>query len=112
MAIISAQEIYGLFDRNVPEASLEPWTPTTVSTVQGSVFEASNRYLTSKRDAPDMEPVPISPSVDPHGILEDLKKGGFLHGEENKVYYYQVNVNASEGTKRYERHILDNGSRS
>ena len=103
-----------MFDRNVPEASLEPWTPTwtTASAVQGSEFEASNRYFTSKRDAPDMEPVPFSPSVDPRGILEDLKKGGFLHGEENKVYYYRVNENASDGTKRYERHIPGDGSRS
>ena len=100
-----------MFDRNVPEASLEPWSLTAASTAQGSVFEASNRYFTSKRDAPDMEPVPISPLIDPRGILENLKKGEFLHGEENQVYYYQVNVNSLKGTKRYEMHILHDRSR-
>lgn len=93
-----------MFDRNVPEASLESWALTS-STAQGCVFEASNRFFTSKRDAPDMEPVPISPSIDPRGILENLKNlGEFIHGEENAVYYYQVRENASGSRKRYEIH--------
>jgi hypothetical protein len=94
-----------MFDRNVPEESLESWALTS-STGQGRVFEASNRFFTSKRDAPDMEPVPISPSIDPRGILETLKKGEFIHGEENEVYYYRVRENASQGSKRYEIYIL------
>ena len=94
-----------MFDRNVPEASLEPWALTTGSTTQGIIFEASNRYFTPKRDAPDMEPVPISPLIDPRGILENLKKEVFLHGEENQVYYYQAQESALKGTKRYEMQL-------
>ena len=45
-----------------------------------------------------------------HGILENLKKGGLLHGEENEVYYYRVSESASRATKRYERHILNDRS--
>jgi hypothetical protein len=89
-----------MFDRNVPESSLESWALTTGPTTQGSIFEASNRYFTSKRDAPDMEPVPISPLIDPRGILENLKKGEFLHGEENEVYYYRVRENGLGSRKR------------
>ena len=116
-AIKSIQEIYGLFDRNVPEESLESWAPTS-SMAQGCVFEASNRFFTSKREAPDMEPVPISPLIDPRGILETLKKEDFVHGEENEVYYYRVRENASRRSKRYEStyhsdpitiHNTDNG---
>ena len=99
-----------MFDRNVPEASLEPWTLTTASMAQGSIFEASNRYFTPKCDAPDMEPVPISPLIDPRGILENLKKETFLHGEENQVYYYQAQESASRGTKRYKAHIFEGRS--
>ena len=51
-----------------------------------------------------MEPVPISPLVDPRGILESLGKGDFLHGEENEVYYYRMYEKASRGGKRYETH--------
>jgi hypothetical protein len=111
-AIISAQEIYGLFDRNLPEGSLEPWALGTASMAQGTTFEASNRYFTSKRDAPDMEPVPISPLIDPRGILEGLKKEELLHGEENQVYYYRVHESALRATKRYETHILDDRSQT
>jgi hypothetical protein len=67
---------------------------------QGTVFEASNRYFTSKRDVPNMEPIPISPLID-RGILETL----LLHGKENEVHYYQVHENTLWGRKRYERHI-------
>jgi hypothetical protein len=88
----------------MPEASLESWA-LTASTALGSIFEASNRYFTSKRDAPDMVPVPIPPSIDPHGILENLKKGGFIYGEENEVYYYRAHETTSSGTKRYEIYI-------
>ncbi|KAF8800970.1 hypothetical protein BYT27DRAFT_7227042 [Phlegmacium glaucopus] len=95
-AINSAQEIYGMFERNVEDASLESWV-LPKSTVQGRALEASNRYLTSKRDAPDMQPAPISPLVDPRGILEKLTKEGFLHGEENEVHYYQVHKNDAGG---------------
>jgi hypothetical protein len=76
---------------------------TTASAVQGIVFEASNRYFTSKREAPDLEPIPISPLIDPHGILESLQNGELLHGEENEVHYYQVHENTLKGGKRYER---------
>jgi hypothetical protein len=91
-----------MFERNVPEGSLESWTLTTASTAKGSKFEASNRYFTSKRDAPNMESIPISPLVDPRGILESLKNGDFFHGEENEVCYYRVYEKASGGGKRYE----------
>ncbi|KAF8810962.1 hypothetical protein BYT27DRAFT_7336378 [Phlegmacium glaucopus] len=44
-----------------------------------------------------MQPAPISPLVDPRGILEKLTKEGFLHGEENEVHYYQVHKNDAGG---------------
>ena len=109
-AIISTHEIYRMFNQNIPEASLEPWVLTTASTTQGSIFEASNRFFTSKHDAPDMEPIPILPLIDPHSILNNLQKGEFLHGEEKQVYYYSVYKNASRSSKRYEMHILEHKS--
>ena len=65
----------------------------------------------SKCDAPDMEPIPISPLIDPHSILNNLQKGEFLHGEENQVYYYHVYENALRSSKRYEMHVLKHKSR-
>ena len=86
----SSQEIYGMFNRNVPEESLEFWA-LTGSTVQGSVFKASNRFVTSKC----VMRLTLNLS-----ILETLKKGGFVYGEENEVYYYFICENTS-GSKRY-----------
>ena len=40
--ITSAQEIYGLFDRNIQDASLEPWALMATCTAQGSMLKASN----------------------------------------------------------------------
>jgi hypothetical protein len=86
-----------MFDRNLPEGCLESWV-LTGSTAQGCVLEASNRFFTSKRDAPDIESVPL---IDPLGILETLKKGGFVYGEDNEVFYYRVHENGSQ-SKTYE----------
>ena len=40
--ITSTQEIYGLFDCNVQDVSLEPWALTATCTAQGSMLKASN----------------------------------------------------------------------
>jgi hypothetical protein len=98
-ALDAAQEIYGIFDRNVEDASLESWTLTAAAMTKGHTLEASNRYLTAQRDAPQMVSVPIPTSIDPRGILAKLTKEGFIYGEENKVQFYQVHTNA-EGMKR------------
>ncbi|KAF8235860.1 hypothetical protein L208DRAFT_1254761, partial [Tricholoma matsutake] len=98
-AISAAQEVYSIFDRNVQDASLETWFMTSTSTAQGHALKASNRYLTPKCDAPGMEPIPILPLVDPRGVLEKLKKEGFLHGKDNQVHYYQVHKSDAKGTK-------------
>lgn len=89
-ALSGAIEIYGMFDQSIQEASLERWAPSPALAAQGRGLSALNRYLTSIRDAPNMEPQPIPPAVDPQGILEKLTKKGFVYGEENEVHYYQV----------------------
>jgi hypothetical protein len=45
-----------------------------------------------------MEDMAFSEHVDPKGILEGMKSGGYVHGEENEVKYYarRVDVDGSE----------------
>ncbi|KAF8811793.1 hypothetical protein BYT27DRAFT_7017840, partial [Phlegmacium glaucopus] len=100
-AINAAQEIYGIFDRNVQDTSLKSWSLSSSPITQGRALDASNRYLTSKRDAPAMVSIPIPATIDPRGILKKLTKEGFLYSEENKVQYYQVHK-SDEGTNRFE----------
>ncbi|KAF8233120.1 hypothetical protein L208DRAFT_1268484, partial [Tricholoma matsutake] len=87
-ALDTAQEIYGLFDCNVQDASLESWVLTSSSNKQCKGIEASNQYLTSKWDAPEMVSLPIPPSIDPRRIMESLAKEHFVYGEENEVHTY------------------------
>ncbi|KAF8809206.1 hypothetical protein BYT27DRAFT_7232338 [Phlegmacium glaucopus] len=100
-AIAAAQEIYGMFDRNVQDASLEPWSLSSSPITQDRALDVSNRYLTSKRDAPGMVAIPIPATIDPRGVLENLTKEGYVYSKENEVQYYQVHK-SSEGTKRVE----------
>jgi hypothetical protein len=89
-ALDAAQEIYGLFDRNVQEGSLESWALALTSKEQCKGIKASNRYLTSKRDAPEMVSLPIPISIDPRRILESLAKPNSVYSDNNEVLYYQV----------------------
>ncbi|KAF8226552.1 hypothetical protein L208DRAFT_1071182, partial [Tricholoma matsutake] len=102
-ALNAAQEIYGIFDRNIEDASLESWTltQTAAAATEGNTLEALNRYLTAQRDAPGMVSVPIPALIDPHGILSKLTKEGFIYGKENEVQFFQVHTSA-EGTKHIE----------
>jgi hypothetical protein len=98
-AIDAAQEIYGMFDRNIQDTLLEPWSLAHSQVTQGRALDASNRYLTSKRDTPGAVSVPIPANIDPWGILESLTKEGFVYSEENEVQYYQVHK-SSKGINR------------
>ncbi|KAF8235435.1 hypothetical protein L208DRAFT_1256878, partial [Tricholoma matsutake] len=103
-ALDTAQEIYGLFDCNVQDASLESWALTSSSNEQCKGIKASNRYLTSKWDAPAMVSLLILPSIDPCGILESLAKEFFVYGEENEVHtYIQRHPSPNMLTQFYQR---------
>jgi len=82
----AVQEIYTLFHRQFPDKKLESWN--TMNYAGHTAIDISNCYFTPKRDAPKMEHIPFGEAVDPHGILEDMVKSGYMHNEENKVSYY------------------------
>jgi hypothetical protein len=98
-AVDAAQEIYGLFDRSFEDGTLESWTTSTTQSRAGRSLDASNRYVTSKKDAPCMIHIPFSPTIDPRGFLEQMLKGNYVHGDDNTVEYYQVCKN-QDGTRR------------
>jgi hypothetical protein len=96
-AVKAAQDIYTHFHRQFPDGKLESWSAATYAGHQA--LDITNRYFTPKRDAPEMEHIPFSEAVDPHGILADMTKSGYIHGEENNVLYYACHIN-EEGIKR------------
>jgi hypothetical protein len=89
-AITSINEIYGIFQRQLPESKLQNWSPGTFRDYP--TLELSNRYFTPKKDAPNLEHIPFHKNVDPHGILEAMAHEGYKHTEENAVSYYARRV--------------------
>ena len=86
-----------MFQRQFTEGRLEPWT---AGKYKGhSTLDISNHYFTPKKDTPEMEHIPFEKSVDPMGILEAMVKTGYVHGEENIVYYFARQVD-EQGRER------------
>ena len=95
--IKSAYDVYKRFQHQFPDGKLETWE---AGTYKGRyTLSMSNRYLTPKRDVPGMVHVPFSKAVDPHGILEEMAHGDYIHCEDNQVLYYTCQTDA-EGQKR------------
>jgi hypothetical protein len=82
----SVTDIYDIFQRQFADGKLEGWFP---GVHRGhTALDASNRYLMPKKDVPDADHIPFDEAVDPHGILEAMRKTGYVHTEENVVHYY------------------------
>ncbi|KAF8873465.1 hypothetical protein BD779DRAFT_1679176 [Infundibulicybe gibba] len=68
--------IFEIFQREFQEGKVEQWV-TERSNGHSCMF-ISNRYMTPRRDAPDMNHIPFGADVDPNGHLESMIKEGFL----------------------------------
>lgn len=81
--------LHELFDRHFEENKLEKWGDQ--HTDVDDVLEASNRYLTPKKDVPIGQSVPFNKYMDPKGILEEMlgEGDGFVHTEDNVVEYFE-----------------------
>lgn len=90
-AVRSAQEVYSVFLRQFSEGKLGLWS-VAVHEGHSAALDLTNRYFTPKRDAPGMEHIPFTESEDPHGILEEMAKTGYIRGEDNKVHYFTYHV--------------------
>ncbi|KAF8220026.1 hypothetical protein L208DRAFT_1336195, partial [Tricholoma matsutake] len=100
-AVDAAQEIYRLFNQSFEDGMLESWMTSTTQSTTGHSLNTSNRYVTSKKDTPQMVHIPFSPTIDPHSFLEQMLKGSYVHGDNNTVEYYQVYKN-QDGTRRFQ----------
>lgn len=94
-AIASIGHLHELYDRCFEEKQLERWSNQRTNGEE--MLEASNRYLTPKKDAPTSLSVPFGRNTDPKGILEDMLEDGegFVHTEDNIVEYFQQKTDAN-----------------
>lgn len=92
-AMASIGHLCELFDRSFEEKQLEKWS--NQHAVGEEILEASNRYLTPKKDVPGgLASIPFGRDIDPKGILEDMLEDGegFVHTEDNIVEYFQQKI--------------------
>lgn len=88
-AIAAVRKIYGLFDRAFEEGQLEPIDFLKKNEGFGSMLEVGNRYLTPRKDAPDVKATDLAKFIDPRGLLTAMiKEGLYIHREENVVEYW------------------------
>ena len=86
-------DVEALLSRAVGEDNMQPCT--IVGNLDGhSVLQASNRYFTPRKDAPNASEIPLAPDVDPYGILAKAVGSTLMHTEENVVYYYECTTSS------------------
>ncbi|KAF8802170.1 hypothetical protein BYT27DRAFT_7215577 [Phlegmacium glaucopus] len=56
----------------------------------------SNRYFTPKSEAPNAVGIVLADDVDPHGNLTRAAGSGYIHTEDNQVYYFKRQVKSED----------------
>lgn len=64
----ATQEIYGHFDREFDDGTLETWSLNEVPDGDSPELIASNHYFTPVLDADGASPTPFGQGVDPNGF--------------------------------------------
>jgi hypothetical protein len=80
--------VQAFFSREFQENALMDWTSTSFQNTES--IDVSNRYFISSRDASQLSPVELHPSIDPTGRLKLLASTDFIHTEDNQVQYYEA----------------------
>ena len=100
LALQAIRDVHGFFDRAFKAGRLQPSEALVLDRATGHThLHASNRFLTPRKEAPDMEALALDDGVDPNNFLRQaLNSGKFFHGEDNQVEYYACELN--EGGKK------------
>ncbi|RDB31017.1 hypothetical protein Hypma_000107 [Hypsizygus marmoreus] len=101
-ALASTVEIFGYFDRQFCEGKLQSWSASDDLGDRRDLLEASNRYMTPRRDAKDGESIPFGEQVDPKNILKSMAGDDHVHTEDNEVLYF-LRHTAVDGKIRHEK---------
>ena len=101
--MLAGGEIYGYFDRQFSEGTLESWDCSPEDGSDFPCINISNRYLTPSKEAPGLEAIPFHKGVDPQGILRDMAKGDglttYIHTEDNVVQFFNTKKDTEGNSK-------------
>lgn len=85
-----------MFDRTFADGQMESWSATGSPGPDNSPgLDASNQYVTPRRDVPGAQHIPFPASVDPKGILEGMIESDYVHTEENNVLYFSSRLDGA-----------------
>lgn len=91
-------DVHVLFNRHVPPNKLgECSIIDKCDDFLG--IHLTNRYFTSRRDAPYAPHIPFDSSVDPSGYLANLMQGRYFHDEQNVIKYYNRTIDPKGAVK-------------
>jgi hypothetical protein len=93
------QQIHELFSRQFPEGALEKFRTDQFMT--NSAINLATRYFTSRRDDPYSPSIPLSPMIDPKGVLSSMQNDVYFHGEDNAVVYYALQSHETLASPQY-----------
>ena len=81
----SFKKIYDIFSAALPNRKLEPFQ---LGMYEGDLtIDSHNRYFTERRLAPQEEHTDFPSTIDPRGILNDIRTHKFIHVADNQVDY-------------------------
>ncbi|KAF7976215.1 hypothetical protein HWV62_7226 [Athelia sp. TMB] len=98
MAVEGAFHIAEFLSRQDSDMAL--WSPTRIG--PSIAIEASNRLFVKQTKQMDHVPVAMDKTVDPHGTLQKMANGHYIHSEECVVRYFKREQN-KEGDISYSK---------
>ena len=100
---MAVSEIYGHFDRQFSEGTLDSWDCSPVDDNDFPCMNLLNCYLTPANEAHGLEAIPFHKGIDPRGILQNMAKGDgqimHVHTEDNQVQHFSTKRDTEGGMK-------------
>jgi hypothetical protein len=97
IAVESLAKIHAFYSRFVPENKLQA-NSIIDSYKEFTSIELSNRYFSSKKEAPNELHIPFTKELDPKGILERAMGTQFIRSKQNVVKYNRKIEKPTGGT--------------
>ncbi|KAF7978588.1 hypothetical protein HWV62_45304 [Athelia sp. TMB] len=82
------------------DSDMAPWKPSNIG--HNLAIEASNRLFVKQTKQHDHKPVAMDASVDPHGTLQKMADGQYVHTEDCVVRYFKRDE-SQDGTISYNK---------
>ncbi|KAF9472503.1 hypothetical protein BDN70DRAFT_818551 [Pholiota conissans] len=84
--IQNIEHIYLAFMNHFPDRKLNKWKPTRYQGIMA--LDTHAHYFTQKHFVPSSKSIPFHSTVDPDGVLENIRGEDMVHAADNDVDYF------------------------